>query len=30
MNGADMNPSIRTVDGAEKLADGIQKLGLNR
>ncbi|MDQ8044014.1 MAG: ABC transporter substrate-binding protein, partial [Patulibacter sp.] len=28
MNGADMNPSIRTVDGAEKLAAGIRKLGL--
>lgn len=28
MNGADMNPSIRTVDGAEKLSAGIQKFGL--
>ncbi|MDO9355002.1 MAG: ABC transporter substrate-binding protein [Solirubrobacteraceae bacterium] len=28
MNGADMNPSIRTVDGAEKLAAGIAKLEL--
>lgn len=28
MNGADMNPSIRTVDGAEKLAAGIAKFGL--
>lgn len=28
MNGADMNPSIRTVDGAEKLAKGIRDLQL--
>jgi iron complex transport system substrate-binding protein len=30
MNGADMNPSIRTVDGAEKLAAGLVELGLTR
>lgn len=30
MNGADMNPSIRTVDGVEKLAAGIRKLGAAR
>lgn len=30
MNGADMNPSIRTVDGAEKLAEGIRDLRLTR
>jgi iron complex transport system substrate-binding protein len=29
LNGADMNPSIRTVDGAEKLAAGIHELGLD-
>jgi iron complex transport system substrate-binding protein len=28
MNGADMNPSIRTVDGTEKLARGLIDLGL--
>lgn len=28
MNGADMNPSIRTVDGAEKLAAALVDLGL--
>lgn len=28
MNGADMNPSIRTVDGAEKLSKGIEQFGL--
>lgn len=28
MNGADMNPSIRTVDGAEKLSKGIEAFGL--
>ena len=27
VNGADLNPSIRTVDGAEKLADGLRRLG---
>lgn len=26
--GGDMNPSIRTVDGAEKVAEGLDKLGL--
>jgi iron complex transport system substrate-binding protein len=30
LNGADMNPSIRTVDGAEKVSAGIRKLGLVR
>ena len=28
MNGADLNPSIRTVDGAEKLAAGLRRFGL--
>jgi iron complex transport system substrate-binding protein len=28
MNGADMNPSIRTVDGTEKLSKGLVDLGL--
>lgn len=28
VNGADMNPSIRTVDGAEKVANGLRELGL--
>lgn len=28
LNGADLNPSIRTVDGAEKLAAGLRRLGL--
>lgn len=28
MNGADMNPSIRTVDGTEKLSQALVKLGL--
>ncbi|MCF6390100.1 ABC transporter substrate-binding protein [Mycobacterium sp. MBM] len=27
VNGADLNPSIRTVDGAEKVADGLRRLG---
>ncbi|MEV4423168.1 ABC transporter substrate-binding protein [Patulibacter sp. NPDC049589] len=30
LNGADMNPSIRTVDGAEKVSAGIRRLGLVR
>jgi iron complex transport system substrate-binding protein len=30
MNGADMNPSIRTVDGTEKLAKALVALGLTR
>lgn len=30
MNGADMNPSIRTVDGTEKLAKALVELGLAR
>jgi iron complex transport system substrate-binding protein len=30
MNGADMNPSIRTVDGTEKLAKALAELGLTR
>lgn len=30
MNGADLNPSIRTVDGVEKLAAGLRRLGLSR
>ncbi|MFI5427080.1 ABC transporter substrate-binding protein [Aeromicrobium sp. UC242_57] len=30
MNGADMNPSIRTVDGAEKLSEALVELGLTR
>ncbi|MEZ0338677.1 ABC transporter substrate-binding protein [Mycobacterium sp. pV006] len=28
VNGADLNPSIRTVDGAEKVADGLRRLGI--
>ena len=28
VNGADLNPSIRTVDGAEKVADGLRRFGL--
>ncbi|MBU9765763.1 ABC transporter substrate-binding protein [Mycobacterium sp. TNTM28] len=28
VNGADLNPSIRTVDGAEKVARGLRELGL--
>ncbi|WP_024794243.1 ABC transporter substrate-binding protein [Tomitella biformata] len=28
LHGAEMNPSIRTVDGAEKMASGLQELGL--
>lgn len=27
VNGADLNPSIRTVDGTEKVADGLRRLG---
>lgn len=27
VNGADLNPSIRTVDGAEKVAEGLRRLG---
>ncbi|GAA2554654.1 ABC transporter substrate-binding protein [Mycolicibacterium diernhoferi] len=27
VNGADLNPSIRTVDGAEKLAEGLRRFG---
>lgn len=27
VNGADLNPSIRTVDGAEKVADGLRRFG---
>ncbi|WP_456696669.1 ABC transporter substrate-binding protein [Aeromicrobium sp. P5_D10] len=30
MNGADMNPSIRTVDGTEKLSKALAELGLTR
>ncbi len=30
MNGADLNPSIRTVDGVEKLAAGLKRHGLAR
>lgn len=30
VNGADLNPSIRTVDGAEKVADGLRDFGLTR
>ncbi|MGU3499719.1 ABC transporter substrate-binding protein [Mycobacterium sp. C31M] len=30
VNGADLNPSIRTVDGAEKVADGLREFGLTR
>lgn len=29
VNGADLNPSIRTVDGAEKVADGLRRLGFS-
>ena len=28
VNGADLNPSIRTVDGVEKVADGLSEFGL--
>ena len=28
VNGADLNPSIRTVDGAEKVANGLRRFGL--
>ncbi|MGE2733178.1 ABC transporter substrate-binding protein [Mycolicibacterium vaccae] len=28
VSGADLNPSIRTVDGAEKVADGLRRLGM--
>ena len=28
VNGADLNPSIRTVDGAAKVADGLRRFGL--
>lgn len=28
VNGADLNPSIRTVDGTEKVADGLRQFGL--
>lgn len=28
VNGADLNPSIRTVDGVEKVARGLRELGL--